>query len=128
MEQEYIWKDRKRTFLGLPWSFTRYYLTEDKLIIDKGFFNRTEDEIRLYRITDITLHRTFGERLNGVGTIHCCSADRTSPEFDIKSIKRSRKVKDVLSDMVEEERLKRRVIVRENFDGDDDCDRDDNEA
>ena len=27
----YIWKDRKRTFLGLPWSFTVYYLTEEKL-------------------------------------------------------------------------------------------------
>ena len=28
-----VWKDRKRTLFGLPWSFTRYYLTEDKLII-----------------------------------------------------------------------------------------------
>ena len=31
-----VWKDRKRTFLGLPWSFTRYELTEEKLIIETG--------------------------------------------------------------------------------------------
>ena len=120
MEQEIIWKDRKRTLFGLPWSFTRYSLTEDKLIIDKGFFTRSEDEIRLYRITDITLRRSLVDRMNGVGTIHCCSADKTSPEFDIKNIKKSKKVKDVLSDMVEEQREKHRVIVREDFGDDDD--------
>ena len=50
-----VWKDRKRTVFGLPWSFTRYLLYENKLVIDVGLFSRTEDEIRLYRIMDITL-------------------------------------------------------------------------
>ena len=127
----YLWKDRKRTFLGLPWSFTRYFLQEEKLVIDTGFFSRQEDEIRLYRITDITLHRTFGERLLGIGTIHCCSGDKTTPEFDIEKIKHPRDVKELLSDMVEKERLRHRVSIRENFseeghddDYDDDDDRD----
>ncbi len=122
MEKNYVWTDRKRTFLGLPWSFTRYRLDEEKLIIDTGFFNRREEEIRLYRIMDITLNRSFGERIFGLGTIHCCSGDKTSPEFDIKHIKLPREVKEMLSDMVEEERLRRRVGTREfmdaEFDGD----------
>lgn len=127
----YLWKDRRRTFLGLPWSFTRYYLQEEKLIIDTGFFARQEDEIRLYRITDITLHRTFGERMLGIGTIHCCSGDKTSPEFDIRRVKHPRDVKELLSDLVEKERLRHRVSIRENFTDDshdedyDDDDRDD---
>ena len=54
---EFVWQDRKRIFFGLPWSFTRYYLTDDKLLIDTGFFSRTEDEVRLYRIMDMTLRR-----------------------------------------------------------------------
>ena len=120
---EFVWKDRKRTFLGLPWSFTRYFLKDEKLIIDTGFFSRNEEEIRLYRITDITLKRSLGERLFGLGTIHCCSGDKTTPEFEIKRIKDSRKIKEMLSDMVEEERLRRRVSVRENF-IDADCDND----
>ena len=110
---QFVWKDRKHTFLGLPLSFTRYRATESKLIIDIGFISRNEDEIRLYRITDMTLHRSLGERLFGLGTIHCCSGDKTSPEFDIKKIRHAKEVKDMLSDMVEKERLEKRVGIRE---------------
>ena len=110
-EASYVWKDRKRIIFGLPWSFTRYMLTDEKLIIDQGFLSRSEDEIRLYRITDITLKRAFWERIFGLGTIHCCSGDKTSPEFDILHIKDSRCVKDMLSDMVEHKRLERRIGV-----------------
>lgn len=121
-----IWSDRKRTVFGLPWSFTRYFLYENKLIIDTGFFSRHEEEIRLYRIMDITLKRSLGERIFGLGTIHCCSGDKTAPEFDIKRIKLSREVKERLSDMVESERQRRRVGTREfmdaDFDGDIDGD------
>lgn len=120
-EVNYIWKDRKRTLFGLPWSFTRYALTEEKLIIDTGFFNRTEDEVRLYRILDITLHRSFFERLVGVGTIHCCSGDKSRGDFDIVHIKKPREVKEMLSAMVEKERMERRVGAREFIDGDEDC-------
>ncbi len=119
-----VWKDRKRTLFGLPWSFTRYSLTEEKLIIDTGFFNRVEDEIRLYRILDITLRRSFWERLFGVGTIHCCSGDKSRGDFDILHIKHPRDVKEMLSEMVEKERMERRVGTREFIDGDggDSCD------
>lgn len=118
---DYVWKDRKRTFLGLPWSFTRYRLTEEKLIIDTGFFTRKEDEIRLYRIMDIGLKRSLGERMFGLGTIHCCSGDKTSPEFDIKRIKKSRDVKELLSDLVEKRRMEQRVGVREYMSADEDA-------
>ncbi len=117
-----VWKDRKRTIFGLPWSFTRYFLYDNKLVIDTGFLSRTEDEIRLYRIMDITLKRSLRERIFGLGTIHCCSGDKTSPEFDIKHIKKPKAVKDMLSDMVEKERLERRVGVREYMADDEDDD------
>ena len=113
-----VWSDRKRTLFGLPWSFTRYYLYDDKLIIDTGFFSRREEEVRLYRIMDITLNRSLEERIFGLGTIHCCSGDKTSPEFDIKRIKLPRDVKERLSDMVEFERMRHRVGTREYMDAD----------
>ncbi len=111
--EEYIWKDRKRIIFGLPWSFTRYRLLSDKLIIDTGLFSRTEDEIRLYRIVDITLRRSLWERFFGLGTIRCYSGDQTSPEFDISHIKRPKEIKEKLSEMVERKRNERRVGVRE---------------
>lgn len=117
-----VWKDRKRTFLGLPLSFTVYELTAEKLLITTGIFHIREEEVRLYRIMDVTLKRSFGERLFGLGTIHCCSADRSSPEFDILHIKRSREVKEQLSALIEAEREAKRVSSREfMIDEDEEC-------
>lgn len=102
-----LWTDKKRTFLGLPLSFTRYTLTEDKLLISTGFLNKKEEEIRLYRIIDVTLMRTFGDRICGVGTIHCCSSDSTTPEFNIMKVKNSDIVRTLISDNAERERNQR---------------------
>lgn len=108
-----LWRERKRTLFGLPLSFTVYTLTETKLFIKTGFLNTREEEIRLYRILDITLRRTLEERIFGLGTIHCCTADKTAPEFDIKRIKNSKEIRTLLSNQVEEERSARYVGVRE---------------
>ena len=110
---EIIWKDRKRPFLGLPWSFTKYELTAQKLIINKGFLNITEEEVRLYRFVDVTMTQTLGQRIFGVGNLHCETNDRSSGDFAIEKIKNPRQVKDILSDAVEEERERKRVSVRE---------------
>ena len=82
---EVIWKDRKRPFLGLPWSFTKYELTEQKLIINKGFLNVSEEEVRLYRFVDVTMTQTLGQRIFGVGNLHCETNDRSSGNFVIEA-------------------------------------------
>ena len=110
---EILWQDRKRTIFGLPWSFTKYQLTDEKLIIQTGFFNIKQEEIRLYRIMDVTLHIFLVQRIWGLGTIHCCSADKSTPEFEIKNIKDSEKIKNLLSDQIEKERTKNKVLSRE---------------
>ncbi len=96
----YLWKDRKRTFLGLPWSFTVYYLTETKLICRTGFFNIIEDEIDLYKITDKRLLLPLGQRIFGCGTIHISSRDVTRPEMDIACIKKPRELMNLLDQHV----------------------------
>jgi len=110
-----VWSDRKHTLFGLPWSFTRYILTDEKLLIVKGFWKQNEEEIRLYRIFDMTLSRTVRDRMDRVGTIHCCSGDKSSPEFDIKRIRNARQVKEMLSDLVEKQKIARGVSVREEM-------------
>ena len=110
-----VWSDRKHTIFGLPWSFTKYILTDEKLLIVKGLLRQTEEEIRLYRILDMSLTRTLMERIDRVGTIHCCSSDKSASEFDIKRIKDSRRVKEMLSDLVEKQRVARGVSIREDM-------------
>ncbi len=114
----YVWKERKRTIFGLPLSFTVYKLTDEKLYIESGFLSKKEEEIRLYRIMDLTLNMPLGQRMFGLGTIHCCTADKSTPEFDISNIKNSREVKNMLSDMIEKERQAKRVVGREFMDDD----------
>ena len=109
-------KDRKRIFFGLPWTFTKYSLSEDRLFISTGFFSVKEDEVRLYRIMDVSLERKLWQRMCGLGTIKCCSADKTMGDFEIKNIKKSREVKEMLSNMVEDERTKKKVSSREFMD------------
>lgn len=109
-----LWSDRKRwTFLGLPWTFTKYTCTPEKFIVESGIFSTKEEEIRLYRILDLTLERSFWQRIFGLGTICCDTVDKSSPKLVIKNVKKSREVKDLLSEAVEEERLKKRVSSRE---------------
>ena len=117
---DYKWRARKRTIFGLPWSFTVYKLTDEKLLIETGLLNKKEEEIRLYRIMDMTLRRSLFQRLFGLGTIHCCSADKSTPEFDIKWIPDSDAVKEKLSDLVEAERMAKRVSSREFMSDEDD--------
>lgn len=110
---EYLWSDRKRTLFGLPLSFTKYMLSEERLFIEQGFLNKKEDEVRLYRIMDVSLTRSFGQRIFGVGTIHCCSADKSMGDFDIVSVKKPRDVKEQLSQQIEIQRDAKRVTNRE---------------
>lgn len=112
---ERLWKDRKRTFLGLPWSFTRYSLYPRKLVLKKGFFTITEDEILLYRILDLRLVRTLGQRIFGLGTIIVISGDATSPEFKIQSVKKSGAIKDKISELVDAERTRLNLKGRELY-------------
>ncbi len=121
---EFLWKDRKRTFLGLPWSFTRYSLYPRKLVLKKGFFTITEDEILLYRVLDMRLIRTLGQRMLGLGTIVIISGDATSPEFRILNVKKSDKVKERISALVDSERARLNLQGRELYGIADDSEQD----
>ena len=105
---QYLWRDRKRYF-GLPLSFTRYSLSEDRLFISEGFLNIKDDEILLYRVRDIDTSRTLWQRIFGVGTITVMSSDKTMPNQVLKSIKDPLFVKELIHQQVEETKIKRRV-------------------
>lgn len=118
---EYIWKDRKR-FMGMPLSFTRYAISEDRLFLSTGFFSIKDEEILLYRIRDINTSRTLWQRIFGVGTISVVSSDKTMPTLVLKNIKNPLEVKELLHRQVEDMKIKRRVRLGEIMtDGDHDC-------
>ena len=121
-QNDLLWRERKRLlFFGLPWTFTVYRLTKDRLLIKRGFFTTREDEVRLYRIMDISLRRTLIQKMFGLGSIQCHTSDKTMGDFEIINIKTSYEVKNMLSDLIEKERMEKRVSNRE-FISDAECD------
>ena len=103
-----LWSDRKRYF-GLPISFTKYEVSEDRLFQTTGFLNLKYEEILLYRVRDLELSRSFGQRLFGVGTIKVCSSDKTHPELYILNVKDPAAVKELIHEQVEDMKIRRRV-------------------
>ena len=110
---EILWKDRKRGFLGLPLSFTKYSLTKERLFVETGFLNSIENEVRLYRILDVQMTRNLGQKMFGLGSINVHSSDASLKDFTIKNIKKPKYVKELLSELVEEQRDEKRVVNRE---------------
>lgn len=126
---EYIWKDRKR-FWGMPLSFTRYALSEDRLFLSEGFLNIKDDEILLYRVRDIDSSRNLWQRICGVGTVTVMSSDKSMPILVLKNVKDPIAVKELIHRQVEEMKIRRRVRVGEimtnDLDGDGEPDLDEN--
>ena len=120
-----LWKDRKR-HLGLPLSFTRYQLSEDRLFVSMGFLNIKDDEVLLYRVRDIDTQRSLWQRIFGVGTVTVMSSDKTMPTLVLKNIEDPLMVKELIHNQVEEMKIQRRVrfgeIATTDMGGDDDLD------
>ena len=112
----YLWKDRKR-FLGMPISFTRYRLSENRLFCETGCFSLKEEEVLLYRVRDLELKRSFGQRIFGVGTICVHSSDKTTPHLDLKNIKHPKEVKELIYQTVEDAKDARRMRTMEVMGG-----------
>lgn len=119
-EVEFIWKDRKR-ILGMPISFTKYGISQDRLVTESGIFSINQEEILLYRIVDISLRINLMQRIFGVGSIEVHSGDKTQPCCIVKNVKRPREVKEILHKNVEKQKMERRVRATELFDDGEDC-------
>lgn len=112
--------ERKRSiFLGLPLSFTKYFIAEEKVTITTGFLNITEDDAFMYKIQDVRLTRSLLERMFKLGTITCYTGDTTHPELVFVHIRHFAEIKDFIMKFSEEARRKRRALHTMNIDAED---------
>ncbi len=118
---EYLWQDRRRR-MGMPLSFTKYALSDDRIFLEKGLLNMNEEEVQLYRVRDISLSITLWQRIFGMGTITVQSNDKTHPTLEIKNVLHPREVKELIHDQVESVRKERNVGVSELLNDDMDLD------
>lgn len=129
--QEIIWKDRKH-FMWFPWSFTKYYIQNDRLMLESGLLHTVLDETLLYRIVDITMHQTLAGKIFNTGDIIIKAKVDSSPEIVLRKIVNPKRIRTMLSELVEESRRNQNVVGKEfygnnshlhrDFDGDGICD------
>ena len=88
-----------------------YELTEDRLILRRGIFVKSIDEIELYRVKDVRMDFTLVNQWAGIGTISIDSSDETTKAgaLVIPHIERAAERREELRRLVDAARQKRRV-------------------
>ena len=114
MGDNLIWEDRKH-FMWFPWSFTKYYIENERLMIEAGLLKTTLDETLLYRIVDVTMVQTLTGRIIGTGDLIVKTKVDSNPEIVLKNISEPKKVRSLLSELVEDSRQRKNVVGREFY-------------
>ena len=112
--EETLWEGR-RHILWFPFTFDKYRIAKGRIYCQHGLLKQEEHECLIYRVLDISLTRTFGNRICGTGTVTLKTTDATDSILVLKNIRDSRGVKEMISDLVETERQRKGITGREFF-------------
>lgn len=103
--------ERKRwLFFGLPFTFTKYTIKEDRITIQSGLFKTVENDCYMYKVQDVQHTATLIEKIFKLGTIVCFTGDTTHPKLILQHVKHSKEIKEFILLESEEARLKRRTV------------------
>lgn len=90
---------------------TTYEVTEDRLILHRGIFVKSIDEIELYRVKDVRIDFTLVNQWADIGTIRIASSDETTSNgpLILRDIDGARARREQLRSLVNEARRRRGV-------------------
>jgi uncharacterized membrane protein YdbT with pleckstrin-like domain len=90
---------------------SRFDVSPDRLVVRRGIFMKSLDEIELYRVKDIRLDFSLINQLAGIGTVTITSSDETtrSAPLVLPHIEDAQRRREELRRLVEVARQKRRV-------------------
>ena len=119
-EMQKVYVERKRwVFFGLPFTFTKYTLTEDVIKVKVGVLSTRVNDCYLYKVPAVELLTSLGERIFGLGTVACYTGDNTHPQLFLSHIKNAKEIKDYILKTSEEARRKRRTLNTLNINASD---------
>jgi uncharacterized membrane protein YdbT with pleckstrin-like domain len=88
-----------------------FEVTGDRLIIRRGIFTKSIDEVELYRVKDIRLDYSLVNQWAGIGTITILSSDETTRDAPlvIPFVEQAEARRERLRDLVNQARQRRGV-------------------
>jgi uncharacterized membrane protein YdbT with pleckstrin-like domain len=88
-----------------------FEVTNDRLVIRRGIFQKSIDEIELYRVKDIRLDYSLVNQWAGIGTITILSSDETTRDAPlvIPFVEQAEARRERLRDLVNQARQRRGV-------------------
>lgn len=104
----------QRFLTTLNLNFTTYQITNDELIVQKGFFRRKTDTIELYMLKDPDLTESIYQRILHIGTITVKidshgEIGKFGTEIKIKNIQTPAEVRKLLRDAIEADVMERKI-------------------
>lgn len=103
-------------FFGLPFTFTKYTVTDEVITINEGFLSTKENDCYLYKVQDVELHTSLMERIFKLGTVACYTGDNTHPQLYLTHIHHAKEIKNYILKASEEARRRRRTLNTLNID------------
>jgi uncharacterized membrane protein YdbT with pleckstrin-like domain len=87
-----------------------YEVSPDRIEWSRGIFSRKIDNLDMFRIIDLKLHRSLLDCVLGIGTITLITNDKTDPEFEFTKISAPRELYNILKDATLDADKKQGVI------------------
>lgn len=86
-----------------------YTLTTERLLIEDGIFNKTQDTLELYRVRDLHVTEPLWPRLFGLQNIQLLATDLTTENITLDFMPKDAGLPDHFRQQVEECRQRKRV-------------------
>lgn len=87
-----------------------YEVSTDRIEFARGIFSRRIDNLDMFRVIDMKLHRSLLDCLVGVGTVTLMTKDETDPVFEFEKVTRPKDLYDIIKRAALEADRKQGVI------------------
>ena len=109
-----LWTGRPN-FLTSPIQYlvSRYKVTNERLINERGFITKHTEQIDLFRVNDVEIRQGLLQRILGLGNVIVVSSDQSSPNRKLLDISNPQRVGDIVRQAARAEEQRRRVFRQE---------------
>lgn len=89
----------------------KYYVTTQRVRVERGILSKTKDNVELFRIDHFDLHKPLGMRLAGQCMLYLRSSDENFPTVTLYGIPNLESLADTIRECSLRERTRRKVTT-----------------